>query len=272
MTDQDRPAGGDDASGTSSAAPPGGDSGRSAGVSEQTVEAVVRQQLSKALGGKRGMAEAAAPTIVFTVSYLATQELRLALGVGVGAALILAVVRLVQRSSVQFVVNSLIGIAIAAFFALRSGDAEDAFLGGIIYNAVYAAVLIVTIVVRWPAVGLLIGAVMVDAKDGTQDLKAFTRWRDNPAVVTLSSRMTWLLVLPCVLRVAVQYPLWLAAKTGTADTFALLGAAKVGMGWPLQVAGLAAMAWLLARGRTPMQSQTLEGGGGTRHGPDEQTN
>ena len=32
-----------------------------------TVEAVVRQQLSTALGGRRGMVEAAVPTLLFTV-------------------------------------------------------------------------------------------------------------------------------------------------------------------------------------------------------------
>ena len=39
-------------------------------VEADTVEAVVRQQLSKALGGRRGMAEAAVPTILFTVTWL----------------------------------------------------------------------------------------------------------------------------------------------------------------------------------------------------------
>ncbi|RNL85006.1 DUF3159 domain-containing protein [Halostreptopolyspora alba] len=242
MTDHDRPASEAGDSDPTSAGPPGEEAERSTRVSEETVESVVRQQLSKALGGKRGMAEAAAPTLVFTGSYLATQELKLALVLGGTAALLLAVVRVLQRSSVQFVVNSLLGIGIAAIFALRSGDAEDAFLPGIIYNAVYAAVLILTIAIRWPAVGLLIGSVTGDP----------TGWRDNPAVVRLSSRLTWLLVLPCVLRVVVQYPLWIAAKTGAADTFALLGLAKIGMGWPVQVASLAAMVWLLARGRTPM--------------------
>ncbi len=38
-----------------------------------TVEAVVRQQLSKALGGPRGMVEAAVPTIMFTVLWLVTK-------------------------------------------------------------------------------------------------------------------------------------------------------------------------------------------------------
>lgn len=212
-------------------------------VSEGTVEAVVRAQLSKALGGKRGMVEAAIPTLTFTVAYMASQELRLALGLGIGAALVLGAVRLAQRSSVQFVFNSVFGIAIAAVFALRSGDAEDFALPGIIYNAVYAAVLTLSIVVRWPAVGLLIGAVTGDP----------TAWRANAAVVRLSSRLTWLLVVPCVIRVAVQLPLWAAAKYDVADTFAFLGIAKVAMGWPLQVAALAGMVWILARGRTPME-------------------
>ncbi|MBB6171238.1 hypothetical protein HNR23_001298 [Nocardiopsis mwathae] len=228
-------------------APEPSENGEQPQVSEQTVEAVVRAQLSKALGGKRGMVEAAVPTIAFTVTYIVSQHLQLALGLGVGAAVALALVRIVQRSSVQFVFNSLFGIGIAAIFALRSGEAEDAFLPGIIYNAVYALVLIGTIVIRWPAVGLLIGSVTGDP----------TGWRDNPAVVKLSSRLTWLLVLPCVIRVAVQYPLWAAASYGIADTFALLGIAKIAMGWPLQVAALAAMVWLLARGRTAMDGPTL---------------
>jgi len=215
-------------------------------VSEHTVEAVVRAQLAKALGGKRGMVEAAVPTIGFTVSYLVTQNLQLALGLGIGAALVLAAVRLAQRSSVQFVFNSLFGIAIAAVFALRSGDAEDFALPGIIYNAVYAAVLTLSILVRWPAIGLLIGAVTGDP----------TGWRANPAVVRLSSRLTWLLVLPCVVRVAVQLPLWAAEKYDIASTFAFLGVAKIAMGWPLQVAALAAMVWILARGKTPMTDDT----------------
>ena len=55
-----------------------------------SVEAVVRQQLSTALGGRRGMIEAAVPTLLFTVCWLATKELRTALVVsvarGAGAA------------------------------------------------------------------------------------------------------------------------------------------------------------------------------------------
>ncbi|WP_461001734.1 DUF3159 domain-containing protein [Streptomonospora sediminis] len=228
-------------------------------VSEDTVEAVVRSQLSKALGGKRGMVETAIPTLSFTLAFMALEDLQLALGLGFALAIVLAVIRLVQRSSVQFVVNSLFGMGIAAVFALRSGDAEDFALPGIIYNAVYAVVLTLTILIRWPAMGLLIGGVTGDV----------TAWRHNPAVVRLSSRLTWLLVLPCVIRVAVQLPLWAAESYGVASTFALLGISKIAMGWPLQVAAFAGMVWLLTRGRTPVGPEGLAAtgtdgnGGGT---------
>ncbi|SEG11717.1 Protein of unknown function [Thermomonospora echinospora] len=208
-------------------------------VTYDTVEAAVRAQLSKALGGVRGMVEAAVPTIGFTATYVLTHQVRTAVVVGVISAVVLLVVRLVQRSTPQFVINSLLGIAIAAFFALRSGKAEDAFLPGILYNAGYAAAMIFSVLVRWPVVGFIIGSVTGDP----------TAWRADPGIVKLCSRLTWFLILPCALRVVVQYPLYLAGQVGW------LGASKIALGWPLQVAALGAMVWVLARGRTPLQGK-----------------
>lgn len=205
-------------------------------VDELTVEEVLRGQLSKALGGRRGMAESAVPTIGFTLTWLSTRELRLSLSIGIALAVVLLLVRVAQRQSPQFVLNSLVGIGIASVFALRSGRAEDVFLPGILYNAGYAVAMTVSILVRWPVVGLLIGSVSGDP----------TAWRRDPAIARLCSRLTWLLVLPCVVRVAVQYPLYLAGEVG------LLAASKLALGWPLQVSALSAMVWLLARGRTPV--------------------
>jgi hypothetical protein len=207
-----------------------------AAVDALTVEEVIRHKLSQALGGKRGMAEGAIPTLGFTLTYILSKELKLALAVGAGLAVAALVIRVVQKQPVQFVVNSMVGIAIAAAFALRSGKAEDVFLPGIIYNAAYAALMTVSILVRWPVVGLMIGSV-------TGDLSG---WRTDPGILKLCSRLTWLLVLPCAIRVAVQYPLYLAGEVGW------LGATKIALGWPLQIAALSMMAVLLARGRTPM--------------------
>lgn len=211
-------------------------------VTEQTVEQVVRRQLSAALGGRRGMLEGAVPTLAFTLSWIFTSQLRLSLGLGIGAALGLLILRLVQRSSVQYVVNAFIAIGIAALFALRSGEAEDAFLPGILYNAGYFVVLAGSALVRWPIVGFMIGGVTGDP----------TGWHKNPQIVRLCSLLTWILAVPCVVRVAVQYPLWAAGEAG------LLGFAKIALGWPLQVAALAVMVWVLARNHTPLDPTTEE--------------
>jgi hypothetical protein len=211
-------------------------------VTEQTVEQVVRHRLSSALGGRRGMLEGAVPTLAFTLSWIFTSHLQLSLGLGVGAALALLVLRLVQRTSVQYVINAFIAIGIAALFALRSGRAEDAFLPGILYNAGYFVVLAGSAVVRWPVVGFMIGSVTGDP----------TGWHKNPQIVRLCSLLTWILAVPCVIRVVVQYPLWAAGEAG------LLGFAKIALGWPLQVAALGAMVWVLARNHTPLEPDVEE--------------
>ncbi len=115
-----------------------------------TVEEVVRKQLSQALGGGRGMLEAAVPTIAFTVLFLTLHDLRLAIIVSVACAGVLLAVRLVQRSTPQFVLNALFGIGIGALFAWRAakggGDAGEQalayFLPGLLYNLGYGAVMV----------------------------------------------------------------------------------------------------------------------------------
>jgi hypothetical protein len=215
---------------------------------ERTVEEVVRAELAKALGGRRGMVEAAVPTAAFTVLFLTTHELKLSVLVSVGFAVVLLVARLVERSTPQFVLNSLFGIGIGAVFAWRAarggGDANDQalayFLPGILYNSAYSVVMALSIFVRWPLLGFLVGSVTGDP----------TAWRSDPAIVRLCSRLTWLLVLPCLVRVVVQGPIYLAGKNGWWDQDAAvtaLGASKIAMGWPLQIAALAAMLWLLSR-------------------------
>jgi hypothetical protein len=161
-------------------------------------------------------------------------------------AVLLLAVRIAQRQPVQFVLNSLVGIGVAALFALRSGEAQDAFLPGIIYNAGYAVVLGASVLVGWPVVGFLIGSVTGDP----------TAWHSDRALVRLCNRLTVLLALPCVLRVLVQYPLWLGGE----DMVGWLGTAKIVLGWPLQVAALAAMLWLLGRNKTPVEPRAASVG------------
>jgi Protein of unknown function (DUF3159) len=236
------------------------DATASSGPSVASVEAVVRQQLSTALGGRRGMVEAAVPTVLFTLLWLTTKELRIALVVSVGAALVLLAVRLVQRSTVQFVVNALVGIGIGYFFvamSARSGASQEEqalayFLPGILYNSGYTVVLAFTCLIGWPLVGFMVGSVTGDP----------TAWHADRQVVRLCTRLTWLLALPCLLRVVVQAPIWLGGRSGAIDAdtaVAVLGVLKIALGWPLQVAALTSMVWLLGRNHTPIEAATPRG-------------
>ncbi len=221
-----------------------------------TVEAVVREQLAKALGGRRGMAEAAVPTILFTLTWLTLRDLDTALIVSVGSALLLLVIRLGQRTTVQFVLNALFGIGLGWFFVRRAaaagGSEQDQalayFLPGLLYNGGYAVVLAFTCIIGWPLVGFMVGSITGDA----------TAWHSDKQIVRLCSRLTWLLVAPCIVRVAIQAPIWLAGSSGSMDpdaAVAALGILKIILGWPLQLAALGSMVWLLSRNRTPVTDQ-----------------
>lgn len=225
----------------------------------RTVEQVVRQRLAEALGGGRGVVEAAVPTAVFTLLFVLTHDLRTAIVVSIACAVAFLLVRVVQRSSPQFALNALVGIGIGTLFAWRAahagGSADDQalayFLPGLLYNAGYAVVLGLSAATGWPMIGFVVGSVTVDP----------TGWHDDPAVVRLCSRLTWVLALPCLLRVVVQAPVYLAGKQGWwhADTaVGVLGATKLAMGWPLQVAAFALMVWLLGRNHTPVTAGAAE--------------
>ena len=220
-----------------------------------TVEALVRRQLGQALGGRRGMIETAVPTLTFTVVWLVTRRLELALGASVMVAVLELIARIVQRQTVKFCVNALVGIAIGWFFvhlaASRGGSADDQalayFVPGLLYNAGYAVLMGLTCIIGWPLVGFMIGSVTGDP----------TAWHADRQVVRLCTRLTWLLLLPCAVRTLVQGPGWLAGHSGSrsADTAgAALGVLKIAMGWPLQLAALGAMSWVLGRNHTPLQA------------------
>lgn len=221
---------------------------------ERTAEEFVRQHLAKALGGKRGMVETGVPTAVFTAVFLTTHNLEAAIGGGATLTVAALLVRLVQRSGIQYVLNAAVGIGIGAYFAYRSarhgGSVNDQalayFLPGVLFNGAYAIGMVFTVLIRWPLVGFMIGGVLGDPLG----------WREKRGLVLVCSRLTLCLAVPCVLRVAVQGPLYLAGHEQWISSdvaVSALGVAKLAMGWPLQVSAFAGMAMLLGRSRTPLE-------------------
>ncbi len=208
------------------------------GVHAPTAEEVIRQRLSTALGGWRGSLEAALPTVAFVLLWSLRQDLTAAIVAAVAITIVLGGLRLLQRQTIRFVANSLLATGIAAFFALRSGRAEDAFLPGIIGSGVWGTVALLSVVTRWPFIGFLVGAADPLA---TEDPFA---WRRDRALVRVCQRLTLVLVALFALRVAIMLPLYFASQ------IELLGVAKIVLGWPAYLLAIAIMGWLLVRGET----------------------
>lgn len=224
-------------------------------VSVDTVEALVRAQMATALGGRRGMVEAGIPGILFTILWLTTKDLQTSLVVSVAAAAVALVARLVQRSTVQYVLNAFFAIGIGWVFvriAASSGGSESDqalayFLPGILISLGYTIVMTTSCLVGWPFVGFMLGSVTGDP----------TAWHSDRQVVRLCTRLTWLFLLPGAIGVLLQGPVWMLGWTDTIDVdlaVLLLGILRLGLGWPLRIAAWGAMIWLLARDATPIEN------------------
>lgn len=187
--------------------------------------------LAEAVGGPLGLVESAVPAVAYVVAYTASgEDTTVAAGVAVGLVAVLTVARLARRESPRQAVLGLIGVAIAAFIAARSGKAENFFLPGLLLNAAYASAFLISIAVRWPLVGVIAGQV-----DGEG-----TAWRDDRARMRTFTKATWLWVGLFLTRLAVQLPLYLAGAV------VALGIARTAMGLPLFAIGLW-LTWLLVR-------------------------
>lgn len=108
------------------------------------------------VGGVRGLIEATAPGLIYLVVYVTTGELAPALIGSLGVAALLVIVRLIQRTPVTMAFSGVFGVAIGLFIAWKSGDATDFYVWGLLVNAAYMLVLGISLVVRWPAVGVMV--------------------------------------------------------------------------------------------------------------------
>jgi uncharacterized membrane protein len=205
------------------------------------VEEFVRYQLSQSLGGARGMIESALPFIAFTIAWVIARQLYPAIAAAIVTALLLALIRLIQRQSIKYVVQAVIPTAIAVLIAMRTGRAQDVFLPGILYNGALAVLSLVTVAIRKPLVGFIIGAAVGDP----------TGWTKDRGLVNMTSKLTLVLAVPYVARFVIQLPLFLAGQV------VLLGIAKVVLGWPMLIAALTVIGIMLSKGRTPMDESPL---------------
>jgi Protein of unknown function (DUF3159) len=197
--------------------------------------------LQASVGGVRGLLESVLPLTLFSVVYGVGHDLRASVVAALVPAVALAVWRLVTREPVTQAVSGLAGLGIGAYLAFRTGRAEALFLPSIIRNAAYAGGYALSILLRWPLVGVLLGFMF-----GEQ-----LHWRSVPRRARVYAWATWLWVGVFVLRLAVQVPLYLAGRAEA------LGVVNIPLGLPLF--GLAAwLTWLLVQ-RVPVARPQRDG-------------
>ncbi len=189
--------------------------------------------LTDAVGGPLGIAESALPSVAFVATYTASgQDTRAALVVAVALGVVFAVARIVRGKTVQFALSGLAGLALSAYVVSRTGKAEDFFLPGLLANAGYALAYLISILVRWPLLGIIVATLRGQKMD----------WRRDPVQLRAYSRASWIWVALFSLRLAVQLPLYLAGAPTA------LGVARIAMGVPLFAVGIW-LSWLILRPR-----------------------
>ena len=150
------------------------------------------------LGGPWGAIESMAPTVLFVLAYFASgSNLTVAVVVALGVAIILAGVKVARRQKPVRVLSGLLGVAVAALFAAYQDDPLGFFQIRVLANILSALAFAISIAIRRPLMGVIIGPVM-----GTG-----MRWRQDPDLLRAYSRVTWLWAILSLVRAAIQIPL-----------------------------------------------------------------
>jgi hypothetical protein len=177
--------------------------------------------------------DAGLPLALFTVVYAAAgRDLTTSLWVALASGAVLGLIRLLRRERLQNVIAGFIGLAIAAYLANRSGQAEDVFLFGLVVNVTYGAAYLVSIAVRWPLLGVFVGLVTGQGMS----------WRRDPPLMRAYMVASALWVGLFAARLSVQVPLYLAGD----DRLGWLAGARLAMSWPLFLL-VAYLSWVIIR-------------------------
>jgi hypothetical protein len=192
--------------------------------------------LLRAMGGVRGLCEAVLPGLAFIVLYTALMTplpdtaVPIALGASVLIALVFTVWRLIAKENATQAVAGLIGVGASAILAIATNRPVNNFAIGIGIDALYGLAFLVSVLVRWPIIGIAVGYLYGEG----------VAWRKHRATyrVAVISTLLWLALF--VARLVVQVPLFIAGNT------AALAIAHLIMGVPLYVPVLL-VTWLLVR-------------------------
>jgi hypothetical protein len=224
-----------------------------------------RHLVLEQLGGWRGMVDSTLPTVAFIVAN-AIDGLWTGIWAALAAALLIFVLRLVRRETVQQALSGLFAVAIAVGIAAFSGQARNFFAFGIVRNAALALVLLGSIPLRRPLVGVIAeflapshlgvmsshgmpgfrgglqraSAVLQPAR-GEPEPEAERPWREDRRLMRAYGWLTVLWGGMFLVRVLVQAVLY------RANDVSLLGTMSIVLGLPLTAVVVVVTLWVVSR-------------------------
>jgi hypothetical protein len=183
------------------------------------------------MGGPMGMVDSGLPVVVFIVAN-AIGGLGWGIGAALGAAVLIAIMRIVRKRPITQAIAGVFGVGIAAYIAYRTDSAKGYFLLGIWSYLLYGGALLVSMLVRWPAIG-----VIWEGINGRG-----TAWRRDKKLVRRYDWATLVWVLVFASRYLVQNYLY------DTDQVGWLAAVRLLMGYPVFLIAIAVSVWIVAGG------------------------
>lgn len=184
-----------------------------------------------AVGGWFGIVEAILPSMVFVILLALFNQTVIAVVSAVSVSAAFLLIQIIRKKPITQAIAGAVGIAISAFLPLREGgQAADYFIQGFITNSIYLAVLVLSVLVRWPAIGVLVGIFLGDGNS----------WRRNKGQMRRFQAATLIWITLFASRLLVQVPLYFAQATE------VLGLFRIAMGVPLYALCIW-LTWLMVR-------------------------
>lgn len=205
---------------------------------QEPTSAIPPETLLEQMGGWSGFVHSTLPVLAF-VPCNALWGLRIALIVSLAVAGLVFVVRLFRQQKLMPSISGLLVVVLCALIAYRMGDAKGYFVWGIWVSGIYGLIAVVSIIVKWPLIGVVWSA--LDGKgQGWQKNRTARRW------YSLATSF-WIIVFAA--RAIVQQ--WLYAM----DEATILGIARIAMGWPLTLLAIAGTVWAIKRSKHSLLQQ-----------------
>ena len=195
--------------------------------------------LFSAVGGWRTVAEGVVSRALFLIAYLLTGQVLTAALVAVGGVFVFAVVRLCTARKVWQPALSLVVVGVSALLAGSTGNAVHFYLTAILLQMSGGVVFGVSMLVRWPVIGLVMGAVHGERHAWRRDRRQRRRY----------SVCTAVFLAKFVIATAVLVPLY------TAGTLIPLGIAATLLGGAPAAGACVYVCWrILAKNPLPTRS------------------